>query len=131
RLEAGVGGVWGDADGRVPGIAAPYLQLVMQRVWEVEREAGSDRLREETLQRLGGAQHVVAEHLERAVDELQPFQKDIAAELSRYLVTPSGAKISHTLSDLAGYTGFEPADLAPVAAELSDRRILRSLESDG
>jgi WD40 repeat protein len=101
----------------------------MQRVWEVERAAGSSVLRAEILDSLGGAERIVAEHLERAVDELRPFQKDIAAELSRYLVTPSGTKFSHTLSDLAGYAGLSELDLEPVAAELTDRRILRSLDT--
>ena len=62
---AGLGGVeGGDVGGR---IEAPYLQLVMQRLWEEERAAGSSELRVETLDRLGGAQHIVEEHLEGAM----------------------------------------------------------------
>jgi WD40 repeat protein len=131
RIEPGVGGVGAEANGRPAGIEAPYLQLVMQRLWEVERGSGSERLREATLESLGGAARIVAEHLERAVDELEPSEKDIAAELSRFLVTPSGAKIAHTLSDLAGYTGVSERELQPVAKQLTDRRILRTLDTDG
>jgi hypothetical protein len=40
-------------------IVAPYLQLVMVRLWEHERAAGSRRLRLETLERLGGAQTLI------------------------------------------------------------------------
>ena len=35
-------------------VEAPYLQLVMERLWEVERARGSDVLRAETLAELGG-----------------------------------------------------------------------------
>src|SRR5205823_3618997 len=46
-----------------PGrIEAPYLQLVLERVWDEEREVGSDRLRVATLERLGGAQAIVSAH---------------------------------------------------------------------
>ena len=51
-------------------IEAPYLQLVMQRLWEEERAAGSDVLRAETLDRLGGAERIVEDHLQGAMDEL-------------------------------------------------------------
>src|SRR5262249_24326031 len=40
-------------DGR---IETPYLQLVLQRLWETERSAGSRTLRAETLRGLGGAE---------------------------------------------------------------------------
>ncbi len=35
-------------------IEAPFLQLVLERLWDAEREAGSDTLRLETLAALGG-----------------------------------------------------------------------------
>ena len=38
-----------DSNGSARGIEAPYLQLVMQRVWDVERLAGSSTLRAATL----------------------------------------------------------------------------------
>ena len=48
-------------------VEAPYLQLVLERLWEVERERGSDVLRASTLAELGGAERIVEEHLERAL----------------------------------------------------------------
>ena len=55
---------------RTRRVEAPYLQLVMQRLWEVERERGSDVLRAATLAELGGAERIVKEHLERALEGL-------------------------------------------------------------
>ena len=72
-------------DGRAPGIEAPYLQLVMQRLWDVERSRDSLTLRAATLAELGGAGQVVADHLERAIEALTPEQRGIAAQLSTIL----------------------------------------------
>ena len=40
--------------------------------------------------------------------ELSPEQKDVAARLFNHLVTPSGTKIAHEVSDLADF-GEAPA----------------------
>jgi WD40 repeat protein len=130
RIEQHGGGLGGaEVNGRAPAVEAPYLQLVMQRVWEVERAAGSTRLRAETLEKLGGARRVVADHLEGAVDALTPHQQDLAALLFTYLVTPSGTKIAHDLPDLAEYAGVTQAEAAPVVETLSRHRILRPDEA--
>ena len=55
--QVGRGAVEG-GDG-VVRIETPYLQLVMQRLWDEERSAGSRTLRLETLERLGGAEQIV------------------------------------------------------------------------
>ncbi len=112
-------------------IEAPYLQLVMQRLWEAERASGSDELRVETLERLGGAQHIVEEHLEGAIDSLTSAEQDVAARLFNHLVTPSGTKIAHELSDLADFGQSSPEELQPVLTTLTERRILRSLQEGG
>jgi WD40 repeat protein len=112
-------------------IEAPYLQLVMQRIWDEERAAGSSVLRADTLARLGGAQHVVEEHLAGAMDELSEEEKDVAARLFNHLVTPSGTKIAHDVADLADFGDVPAAKVEPVLSQLSERRILRSVEEGG
>src|SRR5206468_9341605 len=78
-----------------PGqIEAPYLQLVMERIWETEHEAGSQRLRLDTLSRLGGAEAIVSAHLERALSALPPRDAEIATSAPKFLVTPSRTKIA-------------------------------------
>jgi WD40 repeat protein len=110
------------------GIEAPYLQLVMQRLWDVERASGSTTLRAATLADLGGARQVVADHLERAIDALTPPQQALAAVLFDHLVTPSGTKIAHEASDLAQFTGAPETEVRPVLASLVEYRILRTDE---
>jgi WD40 repeat protein/DNA-binding transcriptional ArsR family regulator len=112
-------------------IEAPYLQLVVQRVWEEERSGGSDVLRAETLERLGGAQRIVSGHLESAIGELTPGQRDVAARLFNHLVTPGGTKIAHRRDDLAGFGGVAPADLDRVLEPLTNHRIVRAFEDGG
>jgi WD40 repeat protein len=129
RIEPALGGV-GAVDETTPDarIEAPYLQLVLQRLWDEERAAGSDELRAETLERLGGAEHIVEEHLQGAMDELTPEQKEVAARLFNHLVTPSGMKIAHEVSDLAEFGRVSSDELRPILATLADRRILRSVD---
>ncbi len=59
-----------DEGERARRVEAPYLQLVLERLWQVERERGSDTLRAATLDELGGAEQIVEEHLERALARL-------------------------------------------------------------
>ena len=115
RIESALGGLGGVEDERASArIEAPYLQLVMQRLWEEERAEGSSELRAATLDRLGGARQIVEEHLEGALPGLSPVQKDVAAKLFNHLVTPSGTKISHEVSDLADFGGRAVEEVVPV-----------------
>jgi WD40 repeat protein len=133
QIEPALGGLGGleGGDGAAARIEAPYLQLVMQRLWEEERASGSTVLRAATVDRLGGAQHIVEEHLEGAMAELAPEQKDVAARIFNHLVTPSGTKIAHEASDLANFGGVSETALVPVLTTLSNRRILRSVDEGG
>ena len=112
-------------------VEAPYLQLVLERLWEVERAQGSETLRASTLAELGGAERIVEEHLERALAGLDGGERDLVARLFNYLVTPSGTKISHAVDDLARYADENPSRLEPVLAALDVARILRRVPGRG
>src|SRR6266567_4028274 len=109
------------------GIAAPYLQLVMKRLWESELSRGSTRLRLATLTELGGAQTIFQTHVDRALDGLADDDRDAAAEIFRHLITPSGTKIALAAADLADYTGRSPSGISALLERLAggDTRILR------
>jgi WD40 repeat protein len=81
-------------------IETPYLQMVMIRLWQEEKEAGSHRLRLETLNQLGGAKQIVAEHFSTRMAWLPKWAQDIAADIFGYMVTPSGTKIPYSVEDL-------------------------------
>jgi WD40 repeat protein len=112
-------------------IEAPYLQLVMSRLWEIETRRGSKTLRVETLRELGGAAHIVEDHLEQAMADLSAREKDVAAAMYTFLVTPSGTKIAHDVRDLAGYAEVDEREAAEVLRRLSAERIVRSDSHNG
>jgi WD40 repeat protein len=106
-------------------IEAPFLQLVLERLWDEERAAGSSSLRLETFRRLGGAEPILREHVFGTLEGLPAPEQDAAARLVRQLVTPSARKASHTADDLADYAGVE---VGPLLDVLTTERILRVIE---
>ena len=114
-------------------IETPFLQLVMTRLRA--HDIGPDRpdradrdgangaggarvLRAATLTELGGAQNIVRTHLDEVMSELTDPQREVAAQVFRHLVTPSGTKIAHSAADLADYAGVADLD---VLTELLER----------
>ena len=88
-------------------IETPYLQLVMQRVWDAERRP-APRPPRGTLEALGGADGSSRDHLE-ARSPRSSGREGRGAEMFNYLVTPSGTKIAHGAADLAEYAGVDRA----------------------
>jgi hypothetical protein len=118
----------GAAAGETGRIEASYLQIVMQRLWEADRDSDAPVLRLRALEELGGAQEIIRSHFERAVEALTPQQRDIASRIFNHLVTPSGTKIAHRADDLARYADVDEAELRPVLDALGADRLLRPLD---
>jgi CHASE2 domain-containing sensor protein len=106
-------------------VETAYLQLVMKRLWEEETDHGSQRLRLETLERLGGAEAIVRGHLDDVLAGLPDDQRDAAAAAFRFLVTSGGRKIALSSAELQEFSGAAAAPLDPVLAQLERGRILR------
>ncbi|MEP7335321.1 MAG: hypothetical protein ABI717_06025, partial [Actinomycetota bacterium] len=129
RIEYGLSG-----RGVVPGrdesgrVEAPFLQLVLERLWDVEQEAGSRTLRLATLEQLGGAETIVRQHLQRALEALAPNQRALVADMFEHLVTPSGTKIAHDVGDLARYARAGEQDVTDVLGHLVSERIVRPVD---
>jgi WD40 repeat protein len=109
------------------GVEAPYLQLVLERLWEREQADGSRTLRLSTLRAIGGARAVVREHVRGALDALPLAEQEVASRVVRQLVTPSGRKVSHEPSDLAEYADVEDAQLRRLLERLGSERIVRGV----
>ena len=110
-------------------IEAPFLQLVMTRIWAAERGERSSWLRVETLTELGGAEAIVRDHMDLVLDHLVPTDKALIAAAFRYLVTPSGTKIAHTPTDLAASAEVDKAAMWRLLRMLStgDQHIFREV----
>jgi WD40 repeat protein len=122
-------GAGGDAGrGTDTGIQTPYLQLVLMRLWEEEQRAGSRLLRLQTLDRLQGAEQIVATHVDTAMARLSSAEQAVAARVLRHLVTPSGTKIALRTADLAEYADLdEPAVMAVLERLTREARILQAI----
>ena len=127
----GMGGlVGGNGAGRhTDEIAAPYLQLVMLRLWDVERAVGSRELRLRTLEELGGARTIIGTYVDRTLGSLPDDDRETALDVFHHLVTPSGTKIALTASDLAEYTGHSVNETTALLEQLASykTRILRAI----
>ena len=113
------------------GIETAQLQLVMARVWDAERAAGSSVLREHTFHDLGGATGIVRSQVRDALDAMPGADRDLAAVVLDRLVTPSGARIAHLADDLAEYAGRDAATLRPLLERLATARVLRPVAAAG
>jgi WD40 repeat protein len=118
------------ADGLVE---APYLQLVMTRIWQEERRRGSRMLRLDTLRRLGGAERIVERHLTETLSALPRRERAIAARVFAYLVTPDERKIAVPAAALATWVKRDEGRVRVVLKKLTsgERRILREVPSPG
>lgn len=110
-------------------IEAPYLQMVMIRLWAEDIIDGSGVLRRRTLERLGGAEQIVRTHLDSVMQRLSTAEQALAARVFHHLVTPSGTKIAHYINDLADYTGTPATGIQKMFDRLddSDTRVLRDV----
>jgi len=124
------GGTVGVAHGRVE---TPFLQMVLRRLWEEETKTGSRMLRLDTLTLIGGARQIVEKHVNEVLANLpRDADREIAACMFRYLVTPSRSKIAQDMESLIGYGEASETEVRSVLSWLSDRpesRILRRLDT--
>jgi WD40 repeat protein len=137
-------------------VEAPYLQLVMMRLWEEEGKIGSRRLGLQTFLTLGreessvenlnfgqyptiptpkakaAVERIVEDHLNQEMAMLRKDKGKSAleamAKVFQYLVTPTGNKIAYPVSDLAKHTGRDDAELKDLLEAATRRqRILRRI----
>lgn len=134
-VDGGLGGLSkaNDTTDTEAGIEAPFLQLVMTRLWKEEMAAGSTTLRRATLDRLAGADKIVQSHLTELLEKLSENEQAMVARIFHYLVTPSGGKIAMSASDLAESAELDRDELIQILNKLSGvgSRILRVFAPPG
>ncbi|MCB0127483.1 MAG: ATP-binding protein, partial [Caldilineaceae bacterium] len=111
-------------------IEAPYLQLVLSRLWQQEVDNHSQCLTLPTLnEQLGGAETIVRNYLDDTLDAMSPTYRDRIARVADRLVTPSGAKIALTVGELAHYASADVDTVEQEMQMLQDRRLLRRVQA--
>ena len=123
----------GEAEEPASLVEAPYLQLVMTRLWEEERRRGSKTLHVSTLTRMGGGDQIVRRHFDSVMRELPRRRRRVAARMFQYLVTPAGTKIALPTTALAKWSRQKERKVASVLLTLADaqNRILRTVSTTG
>lgn len=117
------------ADAVVEQIEAPYLQLVLTRLWEQEQNQGSTVLRAGTLAALGGAEKIVSNYLDDTMAGLSASHQAIAARFFDHLITIAGTKIALSLDELIRYAKADAAEVNEVLQQLQLKRLLRGIQS--
>jgi tetratricopeptide (TPR) repeat protein len=114
-------------------IETPLLQVVLTRLWDEERAAGSHVLRQQTFEALGRAENIARTHLDTIMGRLTDSERDDAANILRYMVTPSGTKIAQEAGALASWTELTEEKVQAILLRLSgqDMRILRAVQAPG
>ncbi len=135
QVQVGGGMGSGAAEGQkeYERVEAPFLQLVVTRLWKKEKQSRSRVLRKKTLKKLGGAQTIVRTHLDDLMKKLRGAELELCARIFDRLVTPSGSKIAIKDTDLAEYAGDLKSLLPVVLQKLAapDARVLRRLPVPG
>jgi WD40 repeat protein len=111
-------------------VEAPFLQLVLERLWRATVADGAHAVTVARLQQLGGARRIVENHLLDALARLTPRQRDIASDCFRFLVSSSKTKIAHPAADLAEWTKQPEPEVEAVLDMLcsgESGRILRAV----
>jgi tetratricopeptide (TPR) repeat protein len=114
-------------------IETPLLQMILTRLWDEERAAGSSVLRLQTFEKLGRAENIARTHLDTIMDRLTDAERADAANVLRYMVTPSGSKIAQEASALASWAELTETQVHSILTRLSspNMRILRTVQAPG
>jgi len=127
--DSGSGEVKGLKDG-TRTIQTPYLQLVMTRLWNEALEHDGHVLHPDMLAQAcdpskatSRAEEIVQSHLDGVMQELKPFERDVAARVFYHLVTPGGTKIAQQIGDLEYFTQIPEQTLKDVLGKLSSKEM--------
>jgi cytochrome c-type biogenesis protein CcmH/NrfG len=112
-------------------IETPLLQMVLTRLWDEEHQTNSNVLRLKTFETLGRAANIVRTHLDTVMARLNDAERNEAADVLRYMVTPSGTKIAQETSALASWSELPETKVQNILNRLGapDMRILRTVQA--
>ena len=85
QFEEGGGGTLAAGKGAERRIETPYLQMVLERLWDAEMVQASRTVRLATLGDLGGAKKIVRTHLDKVMERLGEAERETAARVFRFL----------------------------------------------
>ena len=113
-------------------IEAPFLQLVLERLWRATVADGAHTLTLARLDSLGGAKQIVDHHVHDALERLTGPEQDCASDCFRFLVSSDRSKIAQRAVDLAAWTKRPEPQVQAVLEKLcsGENRILAPASND-
>jgi hypothetical protein len=111
-------------------VKAPFLQLVLERLWSDAIEGGAHTLTLARLEMLGGVQGIVESHLARALALLTTAEQNVASDCFAHLVSSSRTKYAVPAADLAGFARLTEPQVIAVLDKLctgEGGRVLRAV----
>lgn len=111
-------------------VEPPYLQIVCSQLFELDRNDPERTLRLGTYQSQGGAQGLLASHIDRVTAALSYPERKLASQCFSHLITRRGTKVAHTADSLARELRVDRNRLELVLRELENARLLRSQSQD-
>jgi energy-coupling factor transporter ATP-binding protein EcfA2 len=119
--------VGGTVGGR---IEAPFLQLLLERLWRATVADRDHKLTSARLAALGGAELIVENHILEAIARLSKSEQAIASDCFRFLVSSDRTKIAQRSRDLADWTRRPEPQVTAALGKLcsgESGRILRAV----
>lgn len=112
-----------------PHIHASQLQIVMQYLWEKVKNDSRPKLNLALVPKSDTVKRIIESHIHQRLDRLTRKEKLLAADLLRFLITPSGTKLADTAQDLGDRTGHAVKKIETLLDKLSEQdfRILNTI----
>ena len=111
-------------------IELAYIQMVMTRLWQEERVAGSRKIHIATLKKLGGVSNIIDTQLDEVMDAFSEKQRELCVKLFPLLVSISGGKFARETDDLLSAINCKEEQIEEakdVLRKLAEKNILRPL----
>jgi len=103
-------------------IQASNLQIVLRNLWEKIKDDPVPTLGFDLVRNPDTAKQIIQSNLERTLEQLSPEETSLAADLFRFMVTTSGAKLAETADGLANQTGRSPEETEVLLNKLCGRK---------
>lgn len=111
-------------------VEPPYLQIVCSQLFELSRGSGEPTIKLATYRAHGGAQGLLASHIDRVTASLSYPERRLASQCFSHLITRRGTKVAHTVDSLAHELRVDRTRLEAVLRHLESARLLRSQSQD-
>ncbi len=115
----------------VDTVEPPYLQILCEQLWELEKHNPEGTIRLATYNEKGGASGLMESYVETCLHDFSADQRRLASLAFDHLVSRRGTKIAFSAAALARQVEVDKGPLAAVLGQLETARILRKQSRDG